>query len=179
MRIKNIALVVTVLLVPSLVLASGAEHHDVSMFNSDFFYRVLNFSVFMGILYYLAANPIKAFFVGRAEGIANQLEEIESKLQASENERLSAEENVVKAEAKAKSIVTDAENEAKLLSENIAEKNDVALTLLEKQALEKQALSSKKATQSTIDNLLNDGFDNDDIAVDDAKVVSLVSGKVA
>jgi len=179
MRIKNIALIATVLLVPSLVLASGAEHHDVSMFNSDFFYRVLNFSVFMGILYYLAANPIKEFFVGRSAGIASQLEEIEAKLQASENERLAAEENVVKAEAKAKNIVVDAEEEAKLLAENIAEKSEATLTLLEKQAVEKQALSSKKATQSTIDNLLNDGFDNDDIAVDDAKVVSLVSGKVA
>jgi len=179
MRIKNIALIVTVLLVPSLVLASGTEHHDVSMFNSDFFYRVLNFSVFMGILYYLAANPIKDFFVGRSEGIANQLEEIEAKLQASENERLVAEENLVKAEAKAEKILSDAEVEAKMLSENIAEKNDVALTILEKQAVEKQALSSKKATQSTIDALLNDGITNDDITVDESKVVSLVSGKVA
>jgi len=85
----------------------------------------------------------------------------------------------IKAETKAKSIVVDAEEEAKLLAEKVAEKNEVALTHLEKQAVEKQALSSKKATQSTIDNLLNDGFDNDDIAVDDAKVVSLVSGKVA
>jgi len=179
MRIKNIALIATVLLVPSLVLASGAEHHDVSMFNSDFFYRVLNFSVFAGIIYYLVANPIKEFFVGRSEGIANQLEEIEAKLQASEDERLSAEENVLKAEAKAEQIVSDAGSDAKTLADNIAEKNDVALTLLEKQALDKQALSAKKATQSTIDTLLNDGFDNADIAVDEAKVVSLISSKVA
>ncbi|CAA6802092.1 MAG: ATP synthase subunit b [uncultured Sulfurovum sp.] len=179
MRLKNIALVATALLLPSLVLASGAEHHDITMFNSDFFYRVLNFSVFIGILYYLIANPIKEYFVGRSEGIANQLEEIEEKLQASKNERLLAEENVVKSEEKAKEIVSDAGNEAKLLSANIAEKNDVALTLLEKQAVEKEALASKKATQATIDTLLNDGFDNSDIAVDEAKVVSLVSGKVA
>ena len=50
MRIKNIALIVTALLLPSLVLASGAEHHDVTMTNSDFLYRVLNFSVFAGII---------------------------------------------------------------------------------------------------------------------------------
>ncbi len=179
MRIKNIALIVTVLFLPSLVLATGAEHHDVSMFNSDFFYRVLNFSVFMGILYYLAANPIKAFFVGRSEAIANQLEEIEAKLQASKNERLMAEENLNKAENRAKEIISDAENEAKLLSASITEKNNMALTLLEKQAIEKQALSSKKATQATIDALLNDGFQNDDITIDEAKVVSLVSSKVA
>ena len=179
MKIKIMALMATALLLPTLVLASGAEHHEVSMSNSDFFYRVLNFSVFAGILYYLIANPIKDYFVGRTAGIANQLEEIEAKLQASKNERLSAEEDVVKAENKAKEIVSDAGNEAKILSDNIADKNAVALTLLEKQAVEKQALSSKKATQATIDTLLNDGFATADIAVDEAKVVSLISSKVA
>jgi len=178
MRIKNIALMATVL-VPSLVLASGAEHHDVTMFNSDFFYRVFNFSIFAGVVYYLVANPIKDFFTGRTEGIANQLKEIEEKLQASKNDRLSAEENLEKAKSKAEEIVADAANEAKILSANIAEKNDTALNILVKQAEEKQALEAKKATRETIDNLLNDGFGNDDITVDEAKVVSLIAKKVA
>jgi len=178
MRIKNIALIATVL-VPSLVLAGHGEHHDVTMFNSDFFYRVLNFSVFAGLVYYLAANPIKAFFTGRSEGIANQLKEIEEKLQASKNERIAAEENLVKAEDKAKEIVADASNESKILSTKIAEKNDYTLTMLEKQAEEKQALESKKATRATIDHLLNSGIESSDIAIDEEKVVSLVSKKVA
>jgi len=178
MRIKNIALIATVL-VPSLVLAGHGEHHDVTMFNSDFFYRVLNFTVFAGLIYYLAANPIKAFFVGRSEGIAGQLEEIEAKLQASKNERLAAEENLAKAEEKAKEIISDAANEAKLLASKIAEKNEATLKILEKQALEKQALEVKKATRATIDSVLNEGITSDDITVDEAKVVSLISKKVA
>ena len=178
MRIKNIALIATVL-VPSLVLAGHGEHHAATMFNSDFFYRVLNFSVFAGLIYYLAANPIKAFFVGRTEGIAGQLEEIEEKLQASKNERLMAEENLVKAEEKVKEIVSNAGSEAKLLSTAIADKNEATLSQLEKQALEKQALESKKATKSTINAILNDGISNDDITVDETKVVSLISDKVA
>jgi F-type H+-transporting ATPase subunit b len=179
MRIKNIALVVTVLLVPSLVLASGAEYHDVSMFNSDFFYRVLNFSVFLGILYYLAANPIKEFFEGRSKKIATQLEEIEAKLQALENERLAAEESVIKAQEKAKSILSDAEQEAKILSENILKKNELLLSILEKKAVEKQELEVKKATRKTINAVLDEGITTDDITVDETKVVSLISNKVA
>jgi F-type H+-transporting ATPase subunit b len=179
MRIKNIALIATAVLIPSLVLASGAEHHDVTMFNSDFFYRVLNFSIFAGLIYYLAANPIKAFFRGRTDGIANQLKEIEEKLQASKNARLEAEANLLKAEEKAKEIIADAANEAKILAAKIAEKNDMVLIMLEKQAEEKQALEVKKATRETIDNVLNDGFGNDDITIDEPKVVSLISKKVA
>jgi F-type H+-transporting ATPase subunit b len=178
MRIKNIALLATVL-VPSLVLASGAEHHDVTMFNSDFFYRVFNFTIFAGLVYYLVANPIKDFFIGRSEGIANQLKEIEEKLQASKDAKKEAEANFAKAEAKAKEIVADAADEAKVLSSNIAEKNESSLELMDKQAVDKQSLESKKATRATIDNLLNNGFENDDIAVDEAKVVSLISKKVA
>jgi len=179
MGIKNIALVATTLLLPSLVLASGAGHDEVTFLESDFKYRVLNFSVFIGVLYYLVANPIKAFFVGRSEGIASQLEEIEEKLQASKNERLVAEENLAKAEMKATEIVSDAGNEAKILADNIAEKNSTALKLLEKQTSEKLALASKKATEATISKLLNDGFENSDIAIDEAKIVSLISNKVA
>jgi F-type H+-transporting ATPase subunit b len=178
MRIKNIALVATVL-VPSLVLASGAEHHDVTMFNSDFFYRVFNFTIFAGLVYYLVANPIKEFFVGRSEGIANRLKEIEEKLQATKDAQKEAETKLLEAEAKAKEIIADAENEAKILSRNIAEKNENALSVMEKQAVDKQSLESKKATRATIANLLNNGFENDDIAVDEAKVVSLISKKVA
>ena len=178
MRIKNIALLATVL-VPSLVLASGGEHHDVSMFNSDFFYRIFNFSIFAGLAYYYVAGPIKDFFVGRSEGIANQLKEIEEKLQASKDAKKDAEANLLKAESKAKEIIADAGNEAKILVSNIAEKSNTALTMLEKQAKEKQALESKKAIRTTIDNLLADGFETSDVAIDEAKVVSLISKKVA
>ena len=178
MRIKNIALLATVL-VPSLVLASGAEHHNVTMFNSDFFYRVFNFAIFAGLTYYLVANPIKAFFTGRTEGIANRLKEIEEKLQAVKDAKKDAETNLLKAESKVKEIVSDAENEAKILSSNIADKNASTLSMMDKQAVDKEAFESKKATRATIDNLLSDGFENDDIAIDEAKVVSLISKKVA
>jgi len=179
MRIKNIALISAVIAVPSLVLAAGGEHHSVTMMDSDFKYRVLNFGIFAGLIYYLAANPIKAFFSGRSEAIADQLADIEAKLQASKNDRLLAEENLVKAEKRAKEIIEDASKEAKILSSNIASKNEVALTLLEKQMEEKQAVESKKATRKTIDEILNSGFDNSDINVDETKVVSLISKKVA
>jgi len=179
MKIKNIVLISAVL-VPSLMLASGGgEHHEVTMWGSDFKYRVLNFALFVGLLYYLVANPIKAFFAGRTEGIANQLKEIEEKLQASKNQRLEAEENLKLAEQRAGEIVEDAGKEAKILAGNIVEKNDTLLTSLEKQAVEKQAFESKKFTRETIDSVLNGGLNSDDITVDESKVVSLVSKKVA
>ncbi len=178
MRVKKTVLIATIL-IPSLIMAGHSEHHSVTMFNSDFFYRVLNFTIFAGLIYYLVANPIKEFFVGRSQGIANQLKEIEEKLQASKKERLAAEENLAKAEEKAKEIVADATNEAKVLAAKIAEKNATLLSQLEKQALEKQELETKKAMRNTIDEVLNSGITNDDITLDESKVISLISKKVA
>ncbi len=178
MKLNKIALAVAFVL-PIVAMASGAEHHDVSMSNSDFFYRVLNFSIFVGLLYYLAANPIKEFFKGRQADIANQLKEIEEKLQASKNEAKEAEEKLIENETKAKEIIADSVNEGKILAENIASKNEDLLISMDKQLDEKMELENKKMAKETINGLLRDGIDNDDIAIDESKVVALVSGKVA
>ncbi|HHH19996.1 MAG TPA: F0F1 ATP synthase subunit B [Campylobacterales bacterium] len=178
MKVNKIALLIAFVL-PVVAMASGGEHHDVSMSNSDFWYRVLNFTIFAGLLYYLIANPIKGFFKGRQEGIANQLNEIEAKLQASKDEAKAAEAQLSTNEAKAKEIVADSINEAKILAENIAKKNEDALSSLEKQYEEKMELEGKKMAKDTINKLLSEGIESDDVAVDNAKVVSLVSGKVA
>ncbi len=177
MKIKNIALLLSILALPTLVLANG-EHH-VTMMDSDFKYRVLNFAIFAGLVYYLVANPIKAFFAGRSDDIANQLAEIEEKLKASKKRRALAEENLVKANKKAEMIISDAGKEATLLASAIAEKNENSLSLLDRQLAEKEAVEVKKATKATINDVLNSGFDNRDINVDETKVVSLISKKVA
>ena len=178
MKVNKIALVMTFAL-PVIALASGGEHHEVTMSNSDFWYRVFNFTIFAGLLYYLIANPIKGFFKGRQEEIANQLKEIEAKLQASKDEAKAAKEQLVANEAKAKEIIEDSMKEAKILADNIAKKNEEVLSSLEKQYDEKMELEGKKMVKETVAKLLGEGIDSDDIAVDNAKVVSLVSKKVA
>ncbi len=51
------------------------------MSNSDFYFRVLNFSIFAGLLIYLIATPLKEFFKGRSSNIESRLGEIEAKLE--------------------------------------------------------------------------------------------------
>lgn len=178
MKVNKIALAIAFVL-PVVTMASGGEHHNVTMSNSDFWYRVLNFTIFAGLLYYLIANPIKGFFKGRQERIANQLREIEAKLQASKDEAKAAETQLAANKAKAKEIVADSMNEAKILAENIGKKNEDVLASLEKQFDEKTELESKRMAKETINKLLEEGIESDDIAIDNTKVVSLVSGKVA
>jgi len=178
MKSNKIALVLAFVL-PVVAMASGTEHHEVSMSNSDFYYRVLNFGIFAGLIYYLVANPIKEFFKGRSADIQNQLNEIKAKLEESKNEAKLAKENLAKAEEKAKEIVADSKEEAKILVENIAKKNDETIISLEKHLEEKMEVEKKKMVKATINELLENGIENSDIDIDSSKVVSLVSKKVA
>ncbi len=178
MKLNKIALVITFVL-PVLAVASGSEHHDISMSNSDFFYRVLNFTIFAGLIYYLVANPIKDFFKNRSTDIANQIKEIDVKLQESKNEAKLAEENLAKSQEKAKEIIADAKDESIILTKNITKKSEEIIVALEKQLEDKIVVEKKKMVKATIKKLLEDGIDNSDINIDGSKVVSLVSKKVA
>ena len=177
MKLNKITLVIAFVL-PVFVMASSAGH-DVTMSNSDFWYRVLNFSIFAALIYYLIANPIKAFFKGRSEGIANSLKEIDEKLNASKVAAKEAEENLVRSQEKAEEIKKDSISEGVLLGENIAKKNSDTLISMEKQSVEKMEHESKKMAKDAINTILKDGITNDDISVDESKVISLISKKVA
>jgi len=178
MKLNKIALAIAFVL-PVIAMASGTGHHEVSMSNSDFWARVINFSIFIGLLYYLAANPIKAFFKGRQEGISKSFKEIEEKLNASKEAAKVAEENLVASQLKAEELKKESVSEGAILAENIAKKNADMLSALEKQSVEKMEHESKKMAKNTVDTILKDAITNDDIAIDESKVVSLVSKKVA
>jgi F-type H+-transporting ATPase subunit b len=63
--------------------AEGGEHAGPSKW-PDFFYRLLNFAIMVGALYFVARKPIRQFFAKRTETIANTLAELEAKKKEAE-----------------------------------------------------------------------------------------------
>ena len=174
----------SLLIVPAVLLASGGDAESSRYFaqtgrETDFLPRAVNFIIFAGLLYYLLANPIKNFFKGRTEGIAGQLNEIEAKLQAAKDEKKEAQNRLEESEQRAKEIIADAKAEAVILAEKIATANENELAVLDKQFEEKIALEERKSAREAIDEILSDNITNDDIQLDEAKVVEIISKKVA
>jgi len=173
------------LLLPAILLASGHDGGEASRYfaqtgrESDFWPRVINFTIFASILYYLIANPVKSFFKERKEGIAGQLKEIESKLQAAKDEKREAQTRLDESVNKAAEIVEDAKNEAKILAEKIAEASENELLVLEKQFEEKIMLEERKAARDVIDEVLSENITAEDIMLNESKVVDIISKKVA
>ncbi|MDM5262773.1 F0F1 ATP synthase subunit B [Sulfurovum sp. XTW-4] len=179
---KKIVLL-SLLMVPAMLLASGdaesSRYFAQTGRESDFWPRVINFTIFASLLYYLIANPIKNFFKGRSEGIAEQLNEIEKKLQAAKDEKKEAQNRLDESKKRAEEILADAKAEAILLAEKIATANQNELALLDKQLEEKMSLEERKAARETIDEILSENITADDIMLDEAKVVEIISKKVA
>ena len=180
---KKIVLL-SLLMVPAILLASGGDAESSRYFaqtgrETDFLPRAVNFIIFAALLYYLLANPIKNFFKGRSEGIAAQLNEIEKKLQAAKDEKKEAQNRLDESENRAEEIIADAKAEAVILAEKIAIANQNDLAHLDKQLEEKMSLEERKSAREAIDEILSDNITTDDIMLDEAKVVEMISKKVA
>jgi F-type H+-transporting ATPase subunit b len=183
MDMKRVILLALVL-VPAILLANEG-HSEESRYllqtgrETDFWPRVINFTIFASILYYLIANPIKDYFSGRSEGIANQLKEIEAKLQAAKDEQKAAQERFEESQKKASEIVEDAKKEAEVLVSKIAAACESELQIMEKQLQEQIELEERKAVREAIDEVLNENISAEDIAISESKVVDVISKKVA
>jgi len=177
-------ILLSLLILPAVVLASSGHGSEESRYflqtgrESDFWQRVVNFTIFASVLYYLIASPIKNFFVKRKEGIAGQLKEIENKLQAAKDEKKNAQIRLNESAKKAEQIIEDAKKEAALLANKIAESNINDLALMEKHLEEKMALEERKSAREAIDEILSENITNDDIVINESKVVDIISKKV-
>jgi F-type H+-transporting ATPase subunit b len=83
--------------------ASGGE--DGAAMGKDFAWRIFNFSIFAGILYWLLAGKIKVFFSGRRQEIKKALEEAEQVKREAEQKFKEYEEKLSKATAEISGIV--------------------------------------------------------------------------
>ncbi|MBD3788881.1 MAG: F0F1 ATP synthase subunit B [Campylobacterales bacterium] len=176
--------ILALFMVPALVLASGGHAEEGRYLaqtgrENDFIPRIVNFVIFASLLYYLIANPIKNFFNTRKEGIASQLKEIEEKLQAAKNEQKDAQARLGESEKRAEQIIADAKKEAKLLADKIHQANENELAMMDKQLEEKMILEERKSAREVIDEVLSQNIQNDDIILNENKVVDIISRKVA
>jgi len=84
-------------------------------------------------------------------------------------------------ESKKKSvdIIETAEKEAELLAAKFAGISDNELKILEKQYGEKSTLEERRVIREAIHDVLNNNINNDDIHLNDKKIIDLLDKKVA
>ena len=183
MKMKHFAIAATLLL-PAILLANSggeAEHYlKLTGRETDFIPRIFNFLIFAGMLYYLIGESNQRIsLLGRQKGISDQLKEIEAKLQASKEEKKEAEARIEENKKRSAEIIETAHKEAELLASKIADNSAKELIVLEKQAKEKSTLEERRVIREAINDVLSNNINNDDIQINEKKVVDLLDKKVA
>lgn len=99
----TLLLCLAMLAAPSVALASGGG--DAMMM--DFVYRIMNFAVLVGVLFFVLKKPLKNGLAGRAQSIKDELEELEAKREQAEREYALMEKRLNDAETERESILEE------------------------------------------------------------------------
>jgi F-type H+-transporting ATPase subunit b len=159
----------------SLVFAStgagGAE--------TDIVQRTVNFVLFVGILWYLLAKPIKTYFTGRSEGIAKELQSVQDKLNESVNKKKDALAKISEAEKQAAEILETAKKESKILNDSILAQCEADIENLEKSQASKFELAQRKMVNSVVEEVLDEVIAESSEAFTKDAMVNVILKKVA
>lgn len=145
---------------------------------TDIFWRTINFVIFAGIAYYILADRVKAYFVGRKDAIAKRLTDIEERLQESKLKKAAAEDKVKEARVTAKSFLATSQKENKLLLDKLNNDLNNEIDNLDKAQKDQMEIERRKITRAVINDVLDELFDKN-ISIDKSKFVDIVTKKVS
>lgn len=172
-------LLTTVFLLVSVGIAfasGGEEHHaDGGVLLKDFLYRVLNFAIVVGILWYFLAKPLKNGLSGRTKEIEKNLAEAKKAKEEAEAKFAEYDRKLKQATEEIAEIGDAIRREGELEKQKIIENAKAAAAKIEKDAEAAADLEiakakeqlQKEAVQLAVDlaeELLKKNFNQDDDA---------------
>ena len=164
-----------IVMVSTYALASsGAEGGG-----TDIVQRTVNFLLFAGLVWYLVADPIKSFFAARSQGIADELQKVQDKL----NETISLKKNALTKISDAQKFAEDlsviSKKENKILNDNIMVQCDADLENITKQNTSLMEFEQRKMVQTVVEDLLSDVLSQSSDDFDNKAMANVILKKVA
>ena len=151
--------------------ASGAE--------TDIVQRTVNFLLFAGMLWYLLAKPLKTYFSGRSEGISQELQSVQNKLNDSVEKKKDALAKISDAEKQAADIIESAKKESTILNDSILSQCEVDLENLDKSHQSKLELSQRKMVNGVVEEILEEVIAGSSDEFSKDAMVNVILKKVA
>jgi F-type H+-transporting ATPase subunit b len=157
----------------ALFASEGAET------NYDIVQRTVNFVIFAGILWYLLAEKIKAFFAGRSLGIQAELDKVQDTLKESQSKVDEATLKLEEAKKLAVEIVSSANAEIDSIKSKIAQAAENEIAHLNKNFDDKIKVETRKAKKEVVQSVLEELLNSDNIGVSQDELANIVLKKVA
>jgi F-type H+-transporting ATPase subunit b len=168
-------LILGLALAPLGLLASseGAE------INYDIVQRTVNFIIFAGILWYLLADKIKAYFADRTASIQGELDKVQDTLKASQDKVDTAAKNLEEAKVLATEIVETAKADIDSVKLKVAEAVEAEIANLDKGFDDKIKVETSKAKRQVVSEILDELLSSDNVSLTQDELVNIVVKKVA
>jgi F-type H+-transporting ATPase subunit b len=162
-------------LVPAAMFAEGAAHET----DYDIVQRTVNFIIFAGILWYLLADKIKAFFSERSLSIQSELDKVQETLKASENKIADAEKQLEEAKKLAAEIVEGARTDIYAIKQKVSDAIDSDIANLNKNFDEMTKVELSKAKRAIVNEVLEELLKSENINLTQEELANIVLKKVA
>lgn len=146
--------------------------------STDIVERTINFLIFASILYYLLAEPVKGFFKGRSQLIADELNKVQHKLKESAELKEKAQQKVKDAEKFAADLHESAKKENEIIVQNINTQCDMEIGNLVKHNESLMELESRKMIREVVDEIMRDVLEQDS-SFDKESMANIIMKKVA
>ena len=160
-------------LVPVALLANeGAVETDLVQ-------RTVNFIIFAGILWYLLADKIKAFFAERSLSIQGELDKVQDTLKASQDKVKDAQKKLEEAKKIATEIVEGAKADIDSVKQKVATAVDSDIVNLNKNLEEMMKVEISKAKKEVVTEVLEELLSSENIKLTQQELANIVLKKVA
>jgi len=167
------------ILLLGLALAPVALFASSEGAETDIVQRTVNFLIFAGILWYLLADKIKAFFAERTSSIQAELDKVQDTLKASQDKVTDAQKKLAEAKKIATEIVEGAKADIDSVKQKVATAVDSDIENLNKNLEEMMKVEISKAKKEVVTQVLEELLSSENIKLTQDELANIVLKKVA
>ena len=146
---------------------------------TDLIQRTVNFIIFAGILWYLLADKIKAFFAERSLTIQGELDKVQDTLKASQDKVKDAQKKLEEAKKIATEIIDGAKADIDSVKQKVATAVDSDIVNLNKNLEEMMKVEISKAKKEVVTEVLEELLSSENIKLTQQELANIVLKKVA
>jgi len=167
------------ILVLLLMISTYALASEMKDGGSDIVQRTVNFILFVGIIWYLIAEPVKNYFASRSQGIANELKKVQEKLDESITLKKEALAKITEAEKFAEELAAKSKKESKVINDEIIAQGELEVETLVKQNLSKREFEERKMVREVVEDIVSETLKQNADSFDREAMANVILKKVA
>lgn len=161
-------------MISTYALASSAEHGE-----TDIVQRTVNFLLFAGLVWYLVGEPVKNYFSSRTQGISDELQKVQDRLDESVALKKEALSKISDAEKFAEELAKTTKKENKIVNDKIMSQCNIDIETLSKQNISLRDFEQRKMVRGVVESIIKETLDQSSGNFDREAMANVILKKVA